>query len=81
MMAVVEDMHATFGKIAAQFFQRAADALARGVFAHAQRASDFRQAFVFKESQQHGLTVFFAERGQRFVQQRRHLFPKDRLEA
>ena len=74
MMAVVEDTPRSI-EIAVQFFQRAADAFARGVFARAQGISDFRQRFVFKEPQQHGLPVFFAERGQGFIQQRRHLIP------
>ena len=60
--------HAALVEKAVQFFQRAADAFARGVFAGAEPLTDFRQRFVFKEPQQHGLPVSFANSGGLFLE-------------
>jgi len=60
----------------AQFFQRPADPLARGVFAQAEIIPHLRQALVLKVAQQQGLPVFFAQLRQRLVQHGRNLFPQ-----
>jgi len=63
-------------KIAVQSLQGAVDPFARAVLAHSQLSAHLRQGFVLKKAQQHRAPVFFAQRAQGLVQQRRDLLPQ-----
>jgi hypothetical protein len=65
----------TSNKIGTKVLQRPRDALASGVLIRAKRASDFRQAALFEETEQQRIAVVASKLVERFVEQGTDLFP------